>query len=269
MIRIGVDAGGTLIKIACLKNGSIQYMKFHASQMQSAAEWMNEFERPEVCITGGRAAMLQSYLNRPAVNMVEFDATCDGVRYLLQTQGAADEAHILTNVGTGTSIHHLHPHSHRRLGGTGVGGGTLMGLSQLLTGISDYEELVQSAAKGSRDQIDLKVRHIYKGTEPPIPGDLTASNFGNVDSGASPDQLPKSDLLASVFGLVGETVATASVLAATQCGVSSILYIGSSFDRNELLKEVVEGYTKLRGATPMFFDNGEYCGAIGALLKLG
>lgn len=269
MVRIGVDAGGTLIKIAYIQDETIQYLKFHASQLQLAAEWLNGFERSAICMTGGRATVLKTLLNQSAAEMVEFEATCGGVRYFLKTQGVADQAYILTNVGTGTSIHHLHPDYHLRVGGTGVGGGTIMGLSQLLTGLTDYEQLVQLAVKGRRDQVDLKVRHIYEGTEPPIPGDLTASNFGRIVPQTSIAQLSDSDLLASVIGLVGETVATTSVLAAAQCEVASIIFIGSSFIRNDLLKEVVEGYTKLRGASPMFFEKGEYCGAIGALLNLG
>ncbi|MNC54729.1 Type II pantothenate kinase [compost metagenome] len=142
----------------------------------------------------------------------------------------------------------------------------MLGLSKLLAGTEEFGEIVQSAPHGLREKVDLKVSHIYEGAEPPIPGDLTASNFGNVPH--SIEELDKSDLLASVIGLVGETVTTVSVHAASQYGVSSIVYIGSSFIGNDLLKKVVEDYTVLRGATPYLLNNGEYSGAIGALFSL-
>ena len=100
-----------------------------------------------------------------------------------------------------------------------------------------------------------------------MPGDLTASNFAKLFQRDTVGDIAKADLLASVIGLVGETVATTSVLAAGQGGISSIVYIGSSFFRNEPLKDVVRTYTVLRGGTPIFPDNGEYCGAIGAALS--
>ncbi|SDX61988.1 type II pantothenate kinase [Paenibacillus sp. CF384] len=271
MVKIGVDAGGTLIKLAYThKQGEpISFRTFPALQPEQAVKWIQGFDdEVQISITGGKASLLQSMLGLPSIGMVEFEATCSGVRYLLRQSGVTEEAHILTNVGTGTSIHYFDHSAQKRLGGTGVGGGTLMGLSQVLTGITDYHELIQLAAAGDRDRIDLKVKHIYQGAEPPIPGDLTASNFGRVFALAASDTLTKEELLASVVGLVGETVATASVLAAAQYDIASIIFVGSSFIQNDLLKEVVEGYTRLRGATPLFIENGEFSGAIGALLQL-
>ncbi|GGD81594.1 type II pantothenate kinase [Paenibacillus nasutitermitis] len=268
MIKIGVDAGGTLIKAAYMKDASIEYKTFSVSQLALAAEWINQFPHARICVTGGKAMLLKALTDPAAPEMVEFEATYQGARYLLDKEGLAEESHILTNVGTGTSIHYLGNGKQHRVGGTGVGGGTIMGLSQLLTGLTDFDEIVRLAALGDRDRIDLKVSHIYEGRTPPISGDLTASNFGRLSALASSDSISKEELLASVIGLVGETVATASVLAAAQFNLSSILFIGSSFNHNDPLKRSVEGYTRLRGAEPLFIGKGEYCGAIGALLNL-
>lgn len=270
-MKLGIDAGGTLIKIAYIEEelGSIQYRTFPASQIEAAADWILRQGAAEVCVTGGKAKQLEACGVQPQAAIVEFEATYHGVRYLLQEKGKSLDSFILTNVGTGTSIHYLSEHTHRRVGGTGVGGGTIMGLSYALTGLAEYDELVRLAADGSREQIDLLVRHIYEGAEPPIPGELTASNFGRLNMFAALDKPSHSDLLSSVIGLVGETVATTSVLAAGQFGAGTVVFIGSSFIRNDLLKEAVEGYTKLRGAEPVFLENGAYSGAVGALLQLG
>jgi type II pantothenate kinase len=93
---------------------------------------------------------------------------------------------------------------------------------------------------------------------------LTASNFGNPS--ISSTTAKKEDMLASVIGMVGETVSTMSVLAAAQCKVSHVVYAGSTFIQNDLLREVVEGYTRFRGADPVFVEHGEFSGAIGAVL---
>jgi type II pantothenate kinase len=161
-----------------------------------------------------------------------------------------------------------------RIGGTGLGGGTIVGLARLLTGLDEYEAIVTAAAKGDRGTADLKVRHIYEGMEPPIDGDLTASNFGRVFPGAvigsgEEGSISREDALASVIGMVGEAVATLCVHAAAAHGVKTIVYIGSSFNGNAPLRQAVESYTRFRGGEPHFVENGEFSGALGALLRLG
>lgn len=264
---VGIDAGGTLIKVAYTENGVLYFNKYPIAEIGQVAEWVNGLVDAKVCITGGKSGVLLTLLDQQAKEMVEFEATHLGVRFLLKRMDRSDDAYLLTNVGTGTSIHCIEDNRQERLGGTGIGGGTLVGLSRLLTGVADYEEMVSLALQGSRDRIDLKVKHIYEGKTPPISGELTASNFGNKIFEIA-DELTKEELLAAVIGLVGETVSTISVQAAKQCKGSTIIYIGSSFFQNPLLKEVVESYTVLRGAVPLFLENGEYSGAVGAMSVL-
>lgn len=264
---VGIDAGGTLVKVAYTENGALHFTKYPIAEMDRVAAWVNGLADGEICITGGGAGVLLSLLDKGAKEMVEFEATHLGVQFLLKRMERSDAAYLLTNVGTGTSIHYVENNKQERVGGTGIGGGTLVGLSRLLTGVVDYEEMVSLARQGSRDRIDLKVKQIYEGKVPPISGELTASNFGNKIFEVA-DQLSKEELIAAVIGLVGETVSTISVHAAKNCESSTIIYIGSSFFRNPLLKEVVESYTVLRGATPLFLENGEYSGAVGAMSVL-
>ncbi|OAB27828.1 type II pantothenate kinase [Paenibacillus macquariensis subsp. defensor] len=266
-MKIGIDSGGTLIKIAYMEKDKIEVKKLSVFEIDQIASWINSFNSAEICVTGGRANQLKSYLNNTVSVILEFDATINGAIYLLHNEAFELETYILTNVGTGTSIHYVQKDRHERIGGTGVGGGTLMGLSQLLTGLSSYNEIVSKVPLGNREQIDLKVSDIYRGSPPPISGNLTASNFGKLFVNEESDGLSKEDLLSSVIGLIGETVATVSVLAAGQYKASSIVYIGSTFINNEPLKKVIYDYTNLRGAKPIFLNNGEYCGAIGALLS--
>ncbi|EGA90078.1 pantothenate kinase [Planococcus donghaensis MPA1U2] len=264
---VGIDAGGTLIKVAYTKKGEVHFEKYPIAEIEQVADWVNNLGDCKVCVTGGRSGVLVSLLDQPAQEMVEFEATHLGVQVLLEKNGTLEDAYLVTNVGTGTSIHCIQDNMQERLGGTGVGGGTLIGLSHLLTGVTRYDEIVELASRGSRDRLDLKVKDIYEDKEPPISGELTASNFGQ-NLFAISDGVTKEELLAAVIGLVGETVSTVSVQAARQCRSSTIVYIGSSFIDNPLLKEVVTSYTILRGSVPVFPDNGEFSGAMGAMTAL-
>lgn len=266
----GIDAGGTLVKIAYDKDGVRRLRKFRSDRLEEAAEWLRtELPAAPLCLTGGKGAKLRAMIGRAAELMQEFEATCAGIRLLLPPD-VVDSAFLLANVGTGTSVHVIDGERHRRVGGTGLGGGTIVGLARLLTGIDEYEAIVAAASKGDRGTADLKVRHIYEGLEPPIDGELTASSFGRVGPGAAiGGTVSREDALASVVGMVGEAVATLCVHAATANGVKTIVYIGSSFSGNAPLRRAIESYTRFRGGEPRFVENGEFSGALGALLRLG
>ncbi|HET7657134.1 MAG TPA: type II pantothenate kinase [Bacillales bacterium] len=260
-MRVGIDVGGTLIKIAYESEKGMQFRKFAATKLDEAAKWvMEKFPDGEVCVTGGKAERFQACMGREVGLVAEFEATCRGIRHLLNQNGHGLDAFVVANVGTGTSIHYIDGEGHRRIGGTGVGGGTIMGLSALLCGIDEYDKIVRLAKEGNRGTVDLKVRHIYEGSVPPISGDLTASNFGRVSA-----EREVGDVLAAVIGLVGETVATVSVFAAEQCRTSSIVFIGTSFVENGPLQAVVKSYAAMKEADPVFVKNGEFSGALGAL----
>jgi type II pantothenate kinase len=268
---VGIDAGATLIKIAYIQDNDIDFHKFSSDKMEDAVQWITDtFTNPQICITGGKSKVFESKLNYTIETIVEFKATCEGINYLVQKNNYdVGNKYIVTNVGTGTSIHYLeNNNTYKRVGGIGLGGGTLVGLSFLLTGIKDYDDIVNMSLNGNRNLIDLRVSDIYTASEPPISGDLTASNFGNINNLINAGKLNSSDLIASVTGMIGESVTTISCQAANRFGTSSIIYIGTTFLSNSLFKETVNDYTLLRGEQPFFIKDGEYSGAIGALLSL-
>ena len=71
--------------------------------------------------------------------------------------------------------------------------------------------------------------------------------------------------LASVVGVVGEVITTMSITVAREYKTNNVVYIGSSFNNNPLLREVIEDYTKLRGCQPYYIEHGAFSGAIGAI----
>lgn len=263
-MKIGIDAGGTLIKIVEIENGQRSFRTELSKNLESVIEWLNQQPCKNVTLTGGKAKMIQEQLNFPAKEFVEFDASSKGLEVLLEEQGHFLDHYIFANVGTGTSMHFSDGVSQKRVGGIGAGGGMIQGLGYLLSGITNYTELTDTAQQGDREFIDLKVKHIYKNSEPPIPGDLTAANFGHVLHNLDKD-LSKADKLASVMGVVGEVVTTMAITLAREFGTENVVYIGSSFNNNPLLRKVVEDYTVLRGFKPFYIEHGAFSGALGSI----
>ncbi len=267
---IGIDAGGTLTKLAYVnEQNELEFKIFPSNDFSQVKHWLEHHPHiEEIGLTGGRTKQLLEVLNtmKSIQYLVEFEATFKGVQYLLKKDGYDIENSIITNIGTGTSIHYMEGQSHTRVGGTGIGGGTLTGLSTIMTGISSFEEITSKAALGSRELIDLFVKDIFQGMEPPIEGHLTASNFGKV-SILKDVKHEDHDLLATVQALVGEVITTLSIQFAEQKKAEHIIYIGSTLINNEHLKKVIANYTILKKHKPIFLKNCGFTGAIGALLN--
>lgn len=268
---IGIDTGGTLTKVAYLdEHNELILTTFPSNDLQSVKDWiLSNPDIEDIGVTGGRTEQLLDVIKRmKSIHyIVEFEATLKGVRFLLKKEGHHFERSMITNVGTGTSIHYMEGNTDIRVGGTGIGGGTLIGLSALTTGITDYNVIREMASKGNREDIDLRVRDIYQGMDTPIDGHLTASNFGKVGITEDIKQQPE-DILATVQGLVGEVITTLSIQYAEEKNAQHIVYIGSTLSNNEHLTNVIANYTRTKKHTPVFINDHGFSGAVGALLNI-
>ena len=84
---IGIDAGGTLTKIAYLNEKQLAFEKFYSNEQDNIIDWLkNRTGIKQICITGGKAKQLQQLLldSYKIVELNEFEATLVGVRYILK-----------------------------------------------------------------------------------------------------------------------------------------------------------------------------------------
>ncbi|HEK9099040.1 type II pantothenate kinase [Bacillus pfraonensis] len=266
---VGIDAGGTLTKIAYFnQDNELRFEKFYSHEQNKIKDWLhNNKYINRLSITGGKAEQLQTlFLGKYNIeHLAEFDATLSGVHYLIDVEKHLINNFVLTNIGTGTSIHYVQNTEYIRAGGTGVGGGTIMGLSKLLTNIDHFEEVIGHTKLGSRRSLDITVGDIYNGILSPIDSNLTASNFGKAAI-HEPDY-NKSDLIATLQGLVGEVVTALSLQFAEAKDIDHIVYIGSTLSNNKHLREIISNYTVYQNRTPIFLQDHGFSGAIGALLS--
>lgn len=268
---IGIDTGGTLTKVAYVNNqDELTYISFPSNDLEAVRDWIETHpEIEEIGVTGGRTEQLRDVLRtmKKVHYIVEFEATLKGVRHILKKEGHKMKESIITNIGTGTSIHYTDGITDVRVGGTGIGGGTLVGLAALTTGIMDFATICELAKQGKREDIDLLVRDIYQGMDTPIDGHLTASNFGKLGI-TEVVAHEKSDILATVQGLIGEVIATMSVQYANEKHTNYIVYTGSTLSDNTQLRYVLEHYTLLKKFTPVFINDHGFAGAVGAFLNV-
>ncbi len=159
-------------------------------------------------------------LNCQAVS--EFTGIGRGGLYL----SGLDEA-IVVSMGTGTALIHARREGDKvitdYLGGTGVGGGTLVGLSRKMLGVDTIEHIEQLCEGGDLDKIDLRIKDISDNSLfPSVNHELTASNFGKLS-----DLADRHDIALGIANMVAETVAMMAIFAARGHGVRDIVLTGN------------------------------------------
>ena len=174
----------------------------------------------KVMMTGVGASFIKRDLYGLSCERVpEFRSIGRGGLYI---SGLADC--LVVSLGTGTAIVHAKSDgSIDYLGGSGVGGGTLMGLSKLLLKAENIDHIVDIARDGDLSRIDLRISDITASDDMQnMPRDLTASNFGNVS-----DLATKADIAKGILNTVFETVGMVSIFAARSAGVRDIVLTGN------------------------------------------
>lgn len=167
---------------------------------------------------------------------------------------------VVVSCGTGTAVvwaRKDQPIIH--LGGTGVGGGTIQGLSQLLLKTKKVKEVFKLAGKGDKTKVDLTVGDIVGKGIGLLPPEATAANFGKLNS------FKKEDLAQSLIGMVAETIGLISCLGANQTGEKKIVFTGR-VSTNKLVQKYLSQVCDLFKLSPVFPNQAEYATALGAAI---
>jgi len=207
-----------------------------------------------VAVSGGGARCLDDRLfGVPVVKVPEIDAIGLGGSTLAEKSSA-----LVVSLGTGTALVSVREQEIEHVGGTGIGGGTLLGLARHLLGVTRLDTLEQMAASGDLSRVDLTVGDIVGGSVGIVPATATASNFGKVR--ADPTQ---SDKALALVNLVAEVTFTVSLMAARARQHKDVVLTGK-LTRVKPLRDRLEALRPRRGENVIFPPYAEYATAIGA-----
>ena len=274
-IIIGIDVGGSTTKIVGFsvtegKKQLIEPQFIRANDPITATygafgKFTDENNIPiseieKVVMTGvGSSYVKRDLYGIECERVPEFSCIGRGGLYLSGLSRA-----LVVSMGTGTAIVHASSDGVMDyLGGTGVGGGTLVGLSKLLVGAEGIDHIVEYAEEGNLDNIDLKIKDITaKNSLTGLRGDMTAANFGNVS-----DIATKSDIALGVMNMVFETVGMVSIFASRHCGVRDIVLTGN-LTRLGFSREKFEEFNNMGyGVNFIIPKNSQYSTVIGCALS--
>ena len=266
-IVIGIDVGISTTKIVGIKNNKISApIRITAADPITSlygafGKYLhdNDIELKDVehvMLTGVGAAYIdQPIYGLPPSKSQEFIADGLGARF----ESKLDH-NIVVSMGTGTSFVRCDGDDMRHIGGIGVGGGTLAGLSRLLLNTSDIKQVAALAKKGNDRNIDLTIGDISPQPLPGLPMDTTASNFARAQNDAS-----KEDIAAGIIKMVLQSIGSAAWLASLGSDIHDFVLIGN-LSLLPQCKEVFPALEKLYDIRFHIPKYSQYCTAIGAAL---
>lgn len=186
----------------------------------------NNLDLDDICkvmITGaGASHITRPIYGLPCRQIAEFESIGRGGLYLSNLSKA-----VITSCGTGTAICYAEREGSdyhiEYLGGTGVGGGTLVGLSKKMLDMNDVEHISALAETGSLRRVDLKISDLTKtDIVPGFSDTMTASNFGNIS-----DLATRGDIACGIINMVFETIGMVSRFAAKYYNTKDIILTGN------------------------------------------
>lgn len=272
-LYLGVDIGSSITKAVAVEDGvvlgftSIATMDPIAAASGAVGKLLAEHgyrleDIVSIAVTGGGARFLKvgELFGIPLVLVDEVEAIGLG-GIALTGKGRA----LVVSMGTGTAMVVVEDYGRiiRHIGGTGVGGGTLLGLGRLLLNKHSVEALENLAERGDPSRVDLTVFDIAGGPVGVVPGEATASNFGKIS-----DEARDEDIAAALFNLIGQVVGVLAVFASKVYGMERDIVAVGKLASSKLIVKAMMGVASIFGVEICFPDNGGYCTALGAAYKL-
>lgn len=268
-IVVGIDIGGSTTKIAGF-DGDKMLVPVQISASNAVASLFGAFGKflydntleltniQQVNLTGvGSSNITQKIYGLPTYKVDEFSANGVGGGYFAEGK----EDFMVVSMGTGTSFVRVQNNIPTHLGGIGIGGGTITGLSKLMINTDDVDKIQEMAAEGKVGHIDLRIGDI---SNKPLPGldlEITASNFGKASSRASCE-----DKAAGIVHMVIETICQTAVLIANGNNIKDFVLIGNLINFPECWSVCDMIKTMYPYVNFIIPEDGEYGTAIGTAL---
>jgi len=264
-IVLGIDVGGSTTKIVGQKNGN----NFGMLQVKAADQVTSMYgaignllskhgflpnDVDKIYLTGVGASFINEQIYGIKTHKVnEFTAIGHGALSLT----GLDDA-LVVSMGTGTAFVRAAKNDITHLGGSGVGGGTIVGLCERMFGKSEIDAIIALAKEGNLKNTDLFVSDILCSELHSLPSDLTAANFGKIKSTAS-----NADIALGIINMVFETIGMLTMFALKNDTIKDVIFTGTlaTFPQAEM---VFSGFSKLMGLKYTIPNDAIYATALGA-----
>lgn len=267
-VILGVDIGGSTTKIVALAENKniVDTLQVKAGDQKTSLYgavghilYKNSLtieNVSKIVLTGVGAEAVEGDVCGVKTHRVkEFQAIGRGGKML-----SGKDNILVMSMGTGTAFVRSEGDSIRHIGGSGVGGGTLLGLSAKMLDTTDIDFIVSLAEKGDLKNVDLLIGDISTAEIPSLPSDATAANFGRLRAAAT-----KEDLAKGLMNTVFQTAGMLAVFACLDTDIRDVVVTGTlaSFPQ---AKEILPAVGALHNINFIIPENAIFATAIGAAL---
>jgi len=257
---IGIDRGASFTDFAVIDSSRL--VETHSIEKRDWQSITSTYDRLTDRYQAHRTVFTGSSADMPAgmkkeVQMIpEIDAIGFGGSALANYSEC-----IVANIGTGTAIVHFSEQGARHVGGTGMGGGTIKGLSSVICDLDDPLQIEAQALKGNPAKINLTISDLgYEGLSF-LDSNMTASNFAHIRSKKT------EDMAAGILRLVGETVGIIAAICAREFKCQDRVVIVGKVANSQFIRHTIELVGKLYQTQFTFPDNPGYATVYGAAMK--
>jgi type II pantothenate kinase len=257
---IGIDRGASFTDFAVMEAGLLEEtFSIEKRDWKSISNVFNrliqKYQTRHIVFTGS-ITDIPVAIERQVKMISEIDAIGFGGSALLNSSDC-----IVVSMGTGTAIVHFSNNRAQHVGGTGVGGGTIKGLSSLMCHMEDPCRIEALALKGKASKVNLTLSDLGYDELSFLGADMTASNFAAVKS-----KKPE-DLAAGILLLVGETVGIIASICAREFSCQDRIVIVGKVAKNKYVRHILERVGKLYQTSFSFPENPGYATVYGAVVK--
>lgn len=268
-IILGIDIGGSTTKIIGYRQDRefIFPVQVRAEDATTSAygafgkilkqNGLNIGDIERIYLTGVGASQIEGNIYQIETKRVdEFRAIGLGGLALSQK----DEA-LVISMGTGTAFVRSTKTEIRHIGGSGVGGGTIVGLSNQFTGASSFDMITELASTGDLSNVDLMIKDILPADVSTLPPHATASNFGKLRDNAS-----NADITLGIINMTLQTIGMMAVFATRNDTIRDVVLTGTLTTLKQI-KGIFTGLEQMYGLHFLIPEHAIYATAIGAALS--
>lgn len=179
------------------------------------------------------------------------------------TDADIDTAYVIS-MGTGTAFVKSERDADGKvtsehIGGTGIGGGFVSGMSDILCQKQDIFDIMEYAAKGSTEKVDLCLADLGGETAGMLYPQITVSNFGKIDEDANGE-----DYLAGILNATFQVIGMLAVFAGRSDGIRDFVLIGALAELSQA-REVFDFFEEIYKLSFIIPDKAEYSVVRGAV----
>lgn len=267
-IVVGIDVGISTTKIVGINKDGIVISPMRIKATDPVTSLYGAFGKylydNKIQLTDVEQVMLtgvgSAYINTPIYGL----PTDKAEEFISDGLGAKYETNIkrmiVVSMGTGTSLVKCEGDSIKHIGGIGIGGGTLQGLSRIMLKTDDIKQVSMLAMQGDISNINVLIGDISAQPLPGLPMDATASLFGNAKSNAS-----REDIALGLICMTLQSIGSGTILSSLGNNINEFVLIGN-LTLLPQCKEVFPAMEKLYHVHFRIPKYSEFCTAIGAAL---